>query len=70
VCIEDPAARVSPEDLRTALADDTERLAALGGDLVLSTDAAAPSRVELRVRLPDRLAPVVESGVGAELRAP
>jgi signal transduction histidine kinase len=70
VCIEDPAARVSPEDLRVALADDTERLAALGGDLVLSTDAAAPSRVELRVRLPDRLAPVVESGVDAALRAP
>jgi hypothetical protein len=65
----DPAAAVSPEDLRVALADEAERLAALGGDLVLTPDAPTPGSVDLRVRLPDRLEPVVESGVGAELRA-
>ena len=70
VRVEDPDPPVSPDDLRAALADDAERLAALGGDLGLSTDPAAPGGVELRVRLPDRLEPVVEATVGAELRTP
>jgi signal transduction histidine kinase len=69
VRIEDPAASWSPEELRMALADETERLAALGGDLTLVT-GAAPGTIELRVRLPDRLEPVVEGNVGAELRTP
>jgi hypothetical protein len=69
VRVEDPAAAVGPEDLRAALADENERLAALGGDLAITTDAGTRS-VELRVRLPDRLEPVVESSVGAELRIP
>jgi signal transduction histidine kinase len=69
VRIEDPAASWSPEELRMALADETERLAALGGDLALVT-GAAPGTIELRVRLPDRLEPVVEGNVGAELRTP
>jgi glucose-6-phosphate-specific signal transduction histidine kinase len=51
-----------------ALADENERLAALGGDLTITT-TTAPA-VELCVRLPDRLEPVVESSVGAELRVP
>jgi hypothetical protein len=70
VRIEDPAPPGSPEDVRDALAEDAERLAALGGDLELATDAAVPGSIELRVRLPDRLEPVVESSVGAELRTP
>jgi signal transduction histidine kinase len=75
VRIEDPAAVVSAEDLRAALADESERLTALGGDLTVSTAAEPPEStssgsVELRVRLPDRLEPVVESSVGAELRIP
>jgi signal transduction histidine kinase len=68
--IEDPTPTGSPADLRVALADDAERLAALGGDLVLTTGAADSGSLELRVRLPDRLEPVVESSVGAELRTP
>jgi signal transduction histidine kinase len=70
VHIEDRTPTGSAEDLRAALADDVERLAALGGGLQLVTDAVAPGSVELRVRLPDRLEPVVESSVGAELRTP
>jgi signal transduction histidine kinase len=69
VRIEAPAAIVSPEDLRVALADESERLAALGGDLTL-TPGAAPGWAELCVRLPDRLEPVVESSVGAGSRTP
>jgi signal transduction histidine kinase len=68
VRIEDPGATQVPEDLRVALADENERLAALGGDLTITT-TTAPA-VELCVRLPDRLEPVVESSVGAELRVP
>jgi signal transduction histidine kinase len=68
VRIEDPGATQVPDDLRVALADENERLAALGGDLTITT-TTAPA-VELCVRLPDRLEPVVESSVGAELRVP
>ena len=75
VRIEDRAAVVSPDELRVALADESERLAALGGDLTITagsttTEPTAPGSVEVRVRLPDRLEPVVESSVGAELRIP
>lgn len=72
VRIEDPAAVVGPDELRVALADEGERLAALGGELTITAGRGAPGPgpVELRVRLPDRLEPVVESSVGAELRAP
>ena len=68
VRIEDPAAAKGPEDLRAELADESERLVALGGDLTITS--TAPGAVELLVRLPDRLEPVVESSVGAELRVP
>jgi signal transduction histidine kinase len=68
VRIEDPAAVVGPEDLRAALADESERLTALGGDLTITPESTAGGPVELRVRLPDRLEPVVESSVGPELR--
>ena len=67
VRIEDPAPTVSPDDLRGALTTDTERLVALGGVIDLAPDGAGPGSVEIRVRLPDRLEPVVESSVGAEL---
>jgi len=75
VRIEDRAAVVSPDELRVALADESERLTALGGDLTITagsttTEPTAPGSVEVRVRLPDRLEPVVESSVGAELRIP
>ncbi|HLU59293.1 MAG TPA: hypothetical protein VKZ81_27850 [Pseudonocardia sp.] len=73
VRVEDPAAAMSPDDLRAALADEAERLAALGGDLAITGGSAPGSvggSVELRVRLPDRLEPIVDSSVGAELRVP
>ncbi|OZM79323.1 hypothetical protein CFP66_26615 [Pseudonocardia sp. MH-G8] len=73
VVVEDPAGTGGPDELRTALADETERLAALGGELTVTTDPAAsvpPAPVRVCVRLPDRLEPVVEGSVGAELRAP
>src|SRR5690606_38992571 len=68
VRVEDPAAAMSPDDLRAALADEAERLAALGGDLAITGGSAPGSvggSVELRVRLPDRLEPIVDSSVGA-----
>jgi signal transduction histidine kinase len=72
VRIDDPAPSVTPEHLRNALADDVERLAALGGDLELTDPGAGPDAIGLRAWLPDRLEPVVESSaerrVDAELR--
>ncbi|TWF79077.1 hypothetical protein FHX44_115003 [Pseudonocardia hierapolitana] len=74
VRIEDPAATKSPEALRGALADERERLTALGGDFTITADTmtteAAGGSVELCIRLPDRLEPVVDSSVGDELRTP
>jgi signal transduction histidine kinase len=70
VRVEDPSPSVTPEDLRAALADDAERLAALGGDLELTTGTTGPGSVALRVGLPDRLEPIVESGAGAGSRTP
>jgi hypothetical protein len=62
VRIEDPAPTGAVDDLRGALADDAERLAALGGELELGGGAAG-GPVTVRVRMPDRLEPVVESAV-------
>jgi signal transduction histidine kinase len=73
VLIEDPTPPVTAERLRTALADDVERLGALGGDLELSSaggaDPEAAAEVTLRAWLPERLEPLVESSAGAALRA-
>ena len=62
VRIEDPAPTDTAEQLRSALADDVERLAALGGDLDMAVPGSAPGALALRAWLPDRLDPVVESG--------
>jgi signal transduction histidine kinase len=71
VRIADPVAQLSATQLRTQLAVEVERLAALGGDLELvAPEAGAVGPLEVRAWLPDRLEPVVESSVGAELRAP
>jgi signal transduction histidine kinase len=70
VRIDEPADPGTAEQLRAALADEVERLAALGGDLELSGPlAGAEEVIRLRAWLPDRLEPVVEANVGAELRA-
>jgi signal transduction histidine kinase len=63
----DDATPGQPADrVRAGLAEDAERLAALGGDLeLIGSDGA----IGLRAWLPDRLEPVVEGSVGAELRA-
>ncbi|MHA6795086.1 hypothetical protein ACVGVM_16455 [Pseudonocardia bannensis] len=69
----DPAP-VTAARLRTALADDVERFAALGGAVEL-TDAGGPdgpgaggptAAVQVRAWLPDRLEPLVEPDAGAE----
>jgi hypothetical protein len=49
-----------PETTREALADDADRLAALGGSLDLHVDDAG--RTVLRARLPLQLSPLVEAG--------
>jgi signal transduction histidine kinase len=63
VRIEDPAPTDTAEQLRSALADDAERLAALGGDLDMAVPGSAPGAIALRAWLPDRVEPVVESGM-------
>ncbi|WP_214369541.1 hypothetical protein [Pseudonocardia sp. H11422] len=77
VRIQDPVDPTNPEPvtatrLRTALADDVERFAALGGAVEL-TDGDVPdvpaaggpaAAVQVRAWLPDRLEPLVESAVG------
>ncbi len=73
VRIDDPAPDRTAVQLRTGLADEVERLAALGGDLELidpEPGPAAGAPLAVRAWLPDRLEPLVESSVGAELRAP
>ena len=73
VRIDDPAPDRTATQLRTGLADEVERLAALGGDLDLIDpvdEATAGGPLAVRAWLPDRLEPLVESSVGAELRAP
>ena len=73
VRIDDPAPDRTAVQLRTGLADEVERLAALGGDLELIDPDPGPSAgapLAVRAWLPDRMEPLVESSVGAELRAP
>lgn len=55
--IEDPAPGAEPDDLRAALTIDTERLAALGGELELVRGEAG---TVLHAWLPDRLEPLVD----------
>jgi hypothetical protein len=50
-----------PDATRAALADDADRLAALGGSLELTADDGG--RTVLRARLPTQLRPLVESGL-------
>ncbi len=73
VRIDDPVPAGTVDQLRAGLVDDVERLAALGGDLELVVPPApsetAERMIRLRAWLPDRLEPVVEAAVGAELRA-
>ncbi|NMI01725.1 hypothetical protein [Pseudonocardia acidicola] len=68
VRIDDPAPPVTVEQLRTVLADDVERLVALGGEVEFAGDAPghddagpdAPGALTLFAWLPDRLEPLVE----------
>lgn len=62
VRIDDLARAGAAEQLRAGLAEDVERLAALGGDIQLT---GSDGSIGLRAWLPDRLEPVV---VDAELR--
>lgn len=55
-------AEADPDATRTALADDADRLAALGGSLELTADDGG--RTVLRARLPTQLRPLVGSGLG------
>ncbi|GAA4778909.1 hypothetical protein GCM10023200_09980 [Actinomycetospora chlora] len=64
VRITDPDPDDGPDAVRAALADDLDRLAALGGALDV---VGAGGGIELRASLPDRLRPVVlDAGDGAE----
>jgi signal transduction histidine kinase len=54
-------ATADPDATRAALADDADRLAALGGSLELTTDDGG--RTVLRARLPTQLRPLVEAGL-------
>jgi signal transduction histidine kinase len=64
VRIHDPSPTVTVEHARAALAEDVERLAALGGDLEL-TGYGQGTSVTLLAWLPDRLEPLIDSGVAA-----
>jgi signal transduction histidine kinase len=72
VRIDDPTPTVTAGQLRTGLAVEVERLAALGGDLELTGPVHLGGRerepIALHAWLPDRLEPVVEGTVTAELR--
>jgi signal transduction histidine kinase len=68
VRIDDPTPDAAAAQLRSGLAVEVERLAALGGDVELTGLDAPGGPVGVRAWLPDRLEPVVESSVGAELR--
>ncbi|WP_433273157.1 hypothetical protein ACQPZA_21580 [Pseudonocardia xinjiangensis] len=69
VHIDDPAPAVTAQDVRTALADDVERLVALGGELdLVGPDDGAAGLLGLRAWLPDRIEPAVDAGAGAERR--
>jgi hypothetical protein len=58
VRIDDPALAVTAEEVFTALTDDVDRLAALGGDMEITEDGAGG--ITLRAWLPDQLEPSVE----------
>ena len=68
VRIDDPNPDPAAAQLRTGLANEVEQLAALGGDLELTGLDPPGGPLTVRAWLPDRLEPVVESSVGAELR--
>ena len=77
VLVEDPSPSVTLEDLRAALTDDVERLAALGGDLeFVQAEQVGPNesrRAALRLLawLPDRLDALLQDPVvGAAREAP
>jgi signal transduction histidine kinase len=71
--VEDPAPPVPPERLDALLADDADRLAALGGGMDVGTAPAAggdPDAAEplvVRAWLPDRVEPVVVDTAGTEV---
>jgi signal transduction histidine kinase len=77
VVIDDPAPPVAPERLEAVLADDADRLVALGGGLLVTAhdaDGADPpsSRgggpsIVIRAWVPDRVEPVVEGVLEAEV---
>jgi hypothetical protein len=77
VVLDDPAPPVAPERLEAALADDADRLVALGGGLRITApgaDGAAPPSarrgsppVVIRAWVPDRVEPVVEGMVEGEV---
>jgi hypothetical protein len=78
VVVEDPSPPVSAERLQVLLAEDADRLVALGGGLQVTAtgghggDAAPGTRpdrpaVVVRAWVPDRVEPVVESAVEAEV---
>ncbi|HZS19546.1 MAG TPA: hypothetical protein VFA63_01000 [Pseudonocardiaceae bacterium] len=58
VRIEDPVLAIPAPQLRAALADDMDRLAALGGEVEIAEDGAGG--LALRAWLPDRLEPSVD----------
>jgi signal transduction histidine kinase len=71
VLVEDPSPSITVEDVRAALTDDVERLAALGGDLeFVQAEQVGPGesrRAALRLLawLPDRLDALLQDPVGA-----
>ncbi|HVH23481.1 MAG TPA: hypothetical protein VNA11_13595 [Pseudonocardia sp.] len=68
VRIDDPSPSAAAAQLRTGLANETEQLAALGGGVEWSGLDQQGAPLSVRAWLPDRLEPLVESSVGAELR--
>ncbi|WP_219414394.1 histidine kinase [Pseudonocardia nigra] len=65
VLIDDPTPTVGVDDLRAALVEDAERLATLGGSLVLrgAEGGAVDTALQLHAWLPDQLEPLVPSTV-------